>query len=371
MLLLIVLSAWELSAWVFFKAVGDRFTFFDINTAVIDAPTVERLRKSFNPTLGWKTLYHTPFGERPRRDIHEKNLLATFGDSFTHCDGVSHEETWQTYLAQRIGENVLNFGNGAYGTDQAYLRFLEDYPQVRTPLVSLGVMPENINRLVSVYRKFYYPKTGIPATKPRFLLKDGKLELLKNPIQRAEDLDQLRLPDQVAALGSHDMWFNRNSFPTLGFPYLSIFFHRSFWIEALYGSGRTINDVDPQPWANLWDDLAVRSLMFEIIDRFVHTARSFHAQPFLMIIPAEKHLLQTIKTGEDAPGVQHLIAHANESKYPVFNGVDVLFRAINTGDTIDDLYKVHMTPHGNALLAEGLYQFLVSNKMVEPNAIRD
>ena len=55
------------------------------------------------------------FPDRPSR-IH------TYGNSFTHCDQVSDEETWQEYLASHLQEPVRNFGVGGWSVYLAFRR---------------------------------------------------------------------------------------------------------------------------------------------------------------------------------------------------------------------------------------------------------
>ena len=96
-------------------------------------------------------------------------LMTAFGDSFTHCDGVANSFTWE-YLLERLNPalEVLNFGVGGYGTDQALLRYELEGMAFHPHIAILGFLPENIHRVVSVFRPFYFPMTGIPMSKPRF-----------------------------------------------------------------------------------------------------------------------------------------------------------------------------------------------------------
>ena len=43
---------------------------------------------------------------------------------------------------------VINFGVGGFGLDQAYLRYLEDGIQYKSHIVMIGFMSENIYRNV-------------------------------------------------------------------------------------------------------------------------------------------------------------------------------------------------------------------------------
>src|SRR5688500_2646553 len=55
-----------------------------------------------------------------------KGRINTYGDSFTHGDQVNDGETWQEYLAGRLGEPVRDFGVGGYGVYQAYRRMIRE-----------------------------------------------------------------------------------------------------------------------------------------------------------------------------------------------------------------------------------------------------
>ena len=51
-----------------------------------------------------------------------KTRIHTFGNRFTQCSQVSDGGTWQEYLAQHLGEPVINYGVGGHSVYQMYLR---------------------------------------------------------------------------------------------------------------------------------------------------------------------------------------------------------------------------------------------------------
>ena len=137
--------------------------------------------------------------------------LACFGDSFTHGSEVSTEDTWAYQLEQRDSRlEVLNFGVGGYGTDQALLRFR--HAGLRGAQVALiGLMPENIGRNVNRYRPLWYPATQGCVAKPRFVMTDRGLESVPSPLpdeERAGRGRRDRLGDRrfggARVLGSRD-----------------------------------------------------------------------------------------------------------------------------------------------------------------------
>lgn len=95
--------------------------------------------------------------------------VAAFGDSFTHGDEVGDNETWETRLAAQIPRvEVLNFGVPGYGPDQAWLRYQRDAAAFHPKIVLLGLVTDDLPRLVNTFVPFRDPQTGMPLARPRF-----------------------------------------------------------------------------------------------------------------------------------------------------------------------------------------------------------
>jgi hypothetical protein len=123
--------------------------------------------------------------------------IAIFGDSFVHGDDVPLHETWAHHLeanltARGLTPEVMNFGVGAYGNDQAYLRWKEAGRSYKPDIVVIGFQAENCVRNLNVIRKFYFFGTGVPFSKPRFVLNGDGLRLVNFPTVPYRDL-----PDAV------------------------------------------------------------------------------------------------------------------------------------------------------------------------------
>ncbi|HZS12113.1 MAG TPA: SGNH/GDSL hydrolase family protein, partial [Nitrospirales bacterium] len=165
-----------------------------------------------DPLLGWTIrpygegsvgLYHsngqgvrTSAMQNPTPVAASRVRIAAFGDSFTHGDEVTFVHTWEHQLSEMLpGVEALNFGVPGYGLDQAFLRYWRDGGQFRPDVVIIGFMPENVYRHLNVFRPFYYPDTGVPLTKPRFVIKDGRLTLIPNPLPQIVDYSAVRSSD--------------------------------------------------------------------------------------------------------------------------------------------------------------------------------
>ena len=166
---------------------------------------------TLDPDLGW---IHGPgrrginaAGMRDDREYKPEPdsgvlRIATFGDSFTYGSDVELGENWAKRIpAINPAIEVLNYGVGAYGLDQAYLRYLRSGADFHPHMVLIGYMGENIARHVNVYRAFYtghYPDWFF--SKPRFRLERGKLALIPNPLRTVADYRRLR-DDEATVLG--------------------------------------------------------------------------------------------------------------------------------------------------------------------------
>ena len=181
--------------------------------------------RSHSPTLGWSTrengstfLYQTnasgirsnqEYALTPPRGVRR---VSTFGDSFTHGSDVKNDHTWQAVMeGSRSNLEALNFGVGGFGLDQSYLRYLQDGIQYNSHIVLIGFMPENIYRTVNTYRPFYIPRSGTPLAKPRFVIQDGTLALIPNPMQTLDDYKRLLAhPKEVLSeIGTHDHFYKK------------------------------------------------------------------------------------------------------------------------------------------------------------------
>lgn len=135
--------------------------------------------------------------------------VAAFGDSFVYCNEVANNDSWPTLmesLSPRI--EVLNYGVGGYGTDQAFLRYMREGPSSSPDVVIIGFAPDDLRRVINVYRRFISNRE-LPLVKPRFVLESGgRLVLVPNPLPQPSDYEKyLRQPASIIELGRHDQLY--------------------------------------------------------------------------------------------------------------------------------------------------------------------
>jgi hypothetical protein len=317
-----------------------------------------------DPELGW-TIKPNGFTELYRANSHgirgtreftpiadsHSLRIATFGDSFTHGDDVPNEDTWQeTLMRAQLGIEVLNFGVGGFGIDQAYLRYLKEGRRFRPHVVLIGFMSENIARSVNVFRPYYRPHTDTPLSKPRFTVTDGALRLAPNPLP---DLGDYRLlmespAPMLKALGTND-WFAHHRYRRSRWDLLPSV--RLFKIMTL--KFRMDNAFSYSP------DTEAFQVSLEVLTQFYRTVEADHAQPFILLFP----------NGFDYSQVSQGLA----KRYtPLFDAlIKRGMRVIDLGNALDlqhpspevaEIFRRgHYTKDGNRLVAEYLRDVLAKS----------
>ncbi len=130
------------------------------------------------------------------------------GDSIAHGDELPWEETWCARLESRLGDayEVWCGAVPGYGTDQALLRLERLLPAVDAAVVVLGVYRQNLLRNLTFFRSLQHPRTGIPWSKPRFVLRDGRLVLANQPAVPPSEVPSVLSSYEDTELARDD-WF--------------------------------------------------------------------------------------------------------------------------------------------------------------------
>ncbi len=312
----IALVAVEAIAWVAvraLKAVGrpipDRESFFREQSRMLDLLLHGTGRREMvHPTLGWA---HRPgwsieedrinlHGIRSRREYDESpppgvRRIAAFGDSYVYCGEVGVDDAWPTQIENGWAAEVLNYGVGAYGLDQAFIRYQEEGRRLAPDTVILGFTRMIAPRMVGRYRRFQDPRDG-PWFKPRFFLENGALRLLPPPVASREGVAQLLAnPSRVAEFGQGDDWYLRGMFES------PLFRWSHAYRLVYYLAMRERRRRDPHRAIFIGGQLNPESeafaLLVRVIEEFARQVRSSGAKPVLLLLPSESDVEQFRKVG--------------------------------------------------------------------------
>jgi len=319
---------------------------------------------SYSPTLGWtiknngssKLYQANSYGIRSNREYaftppRGIRRVSTFGDSFTHGARVKNHETFQAIM-ESYDQNieVINFGVGAFGLDQAYLRYLEDGIQYKSDIILIGFLSENIYRNVNTYRPFYIPNTNRPLTKPRFVIKDGKLTFIPNPMQKLHDYKMLILhpKDVLSEIGINDYYYKKR--------YISNIFD---WSPTFRLIKITIHQVVNKKSSN--EDIVMNGQYNEnseafrvtkkIFDEFYKVTINNESIPIILIFPNKRDVGRYHK--QKKKRYSPLLSYFDSTGYKYIDLMDAFENA-----DVEDLFIGHYSPLANKLIAKYILNHL-------------
>ena len=323
-------------------------------------------RERIDPDLGWR--YEPGWAEGPDtisldglRSGRAYDLVppaaetrvAAFGDSFVYCVEVANPECWTARVEDGWKAEVLNYGVGGYGTDQAWLRYRKEGTRFSPEIVLIGFAPVNLRRAANRYRRFISPRDG-PWFKPRFLVEGEELVLLPSPVADPDDARALiEDPTAITLVGEADVWYE----PT-------IYEHPLYRVSAAY---RLVT----QAWIlakrrnlgpeRLYEDEHFRTetesfaVQLRVLEAFAASVREDGARPVVLLLP-DRHAVEQALRGEE-PSYQPLVDALSERGVPMIDLVEAL--STHTGP-VDELFMPggHYSPPANRLVAGFLAETL-------------
>jgi lysophospholipase L1-like esterase len=318
-------------------------------------------------TLGWPS-YETlakrtdSSGSRPCVAFPEigNSCVALFGDSFTWSVPVDDEHAWGNVLAKLIGCRVSNYGYGAYGTDQAEIRFEETNDSASIVILNhfTGDIRRNVNQLrnlIQVSNEF--------GLKPRYDLINGRLQLLPLPALSRKDAqilvsqpeqivnDEFFLPDGLAGI-------QKLKFP-YSFSLIKLFNHEH--IKAtLQGEsvwGPYYNPTHPSKGLQITE---------AIITRFVSIAKEREKTPVITMIPNASDIREFKATGRWVyQPLVDLLKHDGIEPFEFGPGLIKAFEGRNICDFMQDPCDGHFNEKGYAILAELMKDYLYEKQVLK------
>lgn len=323
----------------------------------------------YSPSLGWTT------NENGRTSLYRANAqgirsdkeyspvplpgvlrIAAFGDSFTHGDDVSNKDAWATRLEATSPKlEVLNFGLGGYGLDQALLRYQQDGVGYNLHVVLIGFMSENISRHVNTFRPFYHPSTGKPLTKPHFVLKDEKLVLVENPMgELSQYRELLARPEQILPrIGADDYYYH---FRYKAGPFDVLPSVRLFKMTSLEAREKYADKIFNNGVYNQYSD--AYKITVSLFDAFARSVRERRSLPITVLFPDKNDVVRHRKGRETS--YAPLLAHFKESGHLYIDLIEALDSSSRKSD-LDKLFQGgnrHYTVLGNRLVAEHIWNYL-------------
>lgn len=335
--------------------------------------TTRHVRDVLDSLLGWtyKPGYateHDHLNRQGLRALHEYATVArrgvfrvaAFGDSFVYGNEVGDGDAWCALLEASTDDlEVFNYGVGGYGLDQAFLRFEREGMTFRPDVVLIIFDPDDLRRIVNVYRRFISTQEW-PLSKPRFQLKaDGGLALVPNPLARREDFVRLmQHPEAVRSMGALDAWYPRAIYENPLYDHVAAVRVGTTlwrWLDRRFiDPDRLIRDGVFNARSSAF------ALQVAVLDSFAKAVRAAGPIPVVVLLP-DPQSLASVRSGGVAVYAP-LRDSLTRRGLTVWDAVD----AFPSARSIGSLYApyLHYSPLGNKLLAGWLGQQLEPLRMV-------
>ena len=352
---------------------------YDSELGWIRKPNTTNTEKNKNGEASWSI---NSIGARTNPEFEsQKSTISCYGDSFTFCRQVNDNETWEHYLSKLEKTNVKNFGVGNYGVDQSILRLEREFTNNQTDVVILAVVPDTICRIVSSW-KHYYEYGNTFAFKPRFILKNDEIKIIKNIIDQHQKfayyekyLDDIQkfdffykqkfLKEKITFPYSFNIFRNMKRNFSILLWVTKIFFYRKLGKDISdleWESMKIIMDINLKWRLRLFQNPDVITLFQKILERFSKYGLDENFVSIFIFIP-QKDDIEFIKKNY----------HFYKNFIDIINGINGIFfiditekflRVSNLNELYsdDNQYGGHLSKHGNKLVAEIIYEQLQTIK---------
>ena len=355
----------EVASYGFIVVAGKNF-FFPLALNDIAEETIpDEVKVTFSQGFGWEPDHPNDHGYRGPAKPVERAALAVFGDSYARGHATL-EQSWPYLLERRLDRPVLNFGVGAYGPDQAYLRFEQRYVDpIKTPYALLVMMSGGMSRIMNRYRGFYVRGVEINYPKPMFRQRvDGGFELLLNPLASPEELARLGDPAFLEAVGEDDYWYRHfdrygmNEF--VGFPYA---YHLAKAAPYYWRRWHDHVVTNRQSYQALYQlDEAAATLRY-IVEQFIALAKERGTTPIFVMLPNRADMERYLETGSTSyASVLGELKTLDSSS--IHDGLDFFLPSVGDGANADSFYAARgddsLTPMAEQIVGDGMHDVLMS-----------
>lgn len=282
--------------------------------------------------------------------------VAAFGDSFVYGNEVKAHQSWPALLETRTPEiEVLNYGVGGYGVDQALLRFLTEGSDLKPHVVVMGFVTDDLSRLTNVFRAFRSAYEW-PLTKPRYAIVGDELTFYPPPLTHVTDYEAfLNGTRAITELGTHDEWYEPLVYDNPAYDLsATVRLVSHLWIR-LRGRYLDPDRIFDGPVFNTQSEaFAIQMALFR---QFVDSARYRDNAPLIVLLPDRESLAQV---AQGNLSIQAPLAQALDSAgLPYLD----LVTAFGDGFTEQELRAwfmpgQHYSEAGNQRIAKGLGDFL-------------
>lgn len=301
----------------------------------------------YDRDIGWVPDSSWNLVRRDSAQSTRRVRIAVFGASYTDGWWRSLKDSLE---AAGVPAEVVSFGCGGYGTDQAFLSWRKRGASYRSDIVLFGFSRLDCENNLNLVRMLAEPETGIPFVKPRFLRVGERLQLINVP---TPPLDEV--PGVVAHFGgwrfaAQEHYFHPTDFETR-------FWRRSVLLSFL--EARIAAAGERKASAEFYDEQGEGAkLTLGIVKQFRQETEAAGSRFFVVHLPHEDDLRSLQETGAcPFPGILAGVSRVA----PVIRPEAAMLESARGQDLSRYFGNGHYTKEFNSVIARILVRTLVAS----------
>ncbi|MHC4943254.1 MAG: GDSL-type esterase/lipase family protein [Planctomycetota bacterium] len=311
--------------------------------------------------------------DREYSDIPEPGVIraSAFGDSFVYCQEVRNDQTWEELLAESLPDfEVLNYGVGGYGLDQAYIRYMLEGARNWSHFVFIGFFNDYFGRNVCIFPPAMYARSGVrfmPFLKPRYLLEGDGIVLRTKPLPFLEDYERFLLDDRaVLDLIEGDDHFLRLMYrkgPMDFLPSVRLVKLIQYGLAARKPENRII--LADKTYSTESEAYRVTT---KVLDQFYLDVLGHGALPVVVFFPNSDEVNRFREQGTKA--CPAIVEHVERKGYRYVDLLDAFHECTARDVRACFASGGHYSAAGNKIVAEFIRKFLEESDLLDPTVIR-
>lgn len=318
--------------------------------------------RTYDDSLGWS---HIPWGSNSKdfpcfandkgfritEDDYLKKVssqnhydIVTIGNSFTHGDAVTCEDSWPFLLGEKSGKSIANLGVGGYGIQQALMRFM--FSGITADTVLFGAISGDFERALEPVYTFYQ---GGNKTKPLLKFSKEEVDFINVPVLSPKEFYSLKKLHE-AEIFSHIPGFDGEVFS-------EGFWTKSYLIRILVSLSHQKRNIKEKP-VYLTDDADLVECV-RIFKLFNSYCQSNGMYAKVILLDNTQNFVHQEKWGLDNPW-KLVEEKLQQQEIPFVDFHSSLLKAFKEQreSLIHPVENLHYSPKGNALVSDLLLQNL-------------
>ena len=254
----------------------------------------DKINIRYDSTMGWIRNVNEDYNNHITKNSENTLKILILGDSFSLSAGAIDSSSWEKKIEEKfknfsIDYKIFNLATPGYGLDQAYIRWLKEGKYYNPDIVIIGITEGMIKNNLNLIRPIKTIRTGIPFSKPRFIIDDfDTLSLINYPTIAINKIVNIMSDLKSWQLLEYEYFYSDDRYSNNFFYNLKIF---ALAKKVLY---KKKYDSSQRELFSLNNDAS--KITLKILEKFKSELKEYNAHLSLIHFP-NKRVLKSLSRG--------------------------------------------------------------------------